>query len=359
MTQRASFCVYSGKGVQNLRAFLTELFDQITEEMNTADDTEYDDDYEDNYREDAPDVDVETGDDDDEYFPRHVPTTPRFDRVPRAPVIAPPTVQRDDLERAAWDSHGLTEHTTESSMATNQDHSVNRADTQAFSIIPLRFRGFGHLPVVEASVSPPPSDGASIRSTGTNQSNGVGFFRTQQEVGSSSRSNGALTPDLNFAEIGHGRGTGHAMQVNSNLSSRPVVESTSSFDAPGSSQTIRNPESLSEFRNGHGFGYDHALPDSNSVAFSPPPFILHEEASVLPLLTPSNTEPRDSGRHSPGMLPTASTDQDRRRMMKRGLRNLRTFAIYPSSLDHSPNGHEGFPGGKGNAHGLDSGARRH
>jgi F-box and leucine-rich repeat protein GRR1 len=72
-----------------------------------------------------------------------------------------------------------------------------------------RPRGFGQQPVIEeSSHSPPRSDAASNRSAGTNQSNGAGFFRTYQEVAgpTSPISNGALTPDLNFAEIGHGRG---------------------------------------------------------------------------------------------------------------------------------------------------------
>jgi F-box and leucine-rich repeat protein GRR1 len=73
----------------------------------------------------------------------------------------------------------------------------------------MRRPRFGYQPVIEISTSPPQSDVASNRSTGT-QSNGAGFFRTYQEPSSSSgRSNGALTPDYNFAEIGHGRGAEH------------------------------------------------------------------------------------------------------------------------------------------------------
>src|ERR1700736_3341891 len=69
MSQRAAFCVYSGKGVAELRAFLTELFNTITEDMNQDDDTEYDDEYED-LAETTPDAEMETGnegDDDEEY----------------------------------------------------------------------------------------------------------------------------------------------------------------------------------------------------------------------------------------------------------------------------------------------------
>jgi F-box and leucine-rich repeat protein GRR1 len=66
------------------------------------------------------------------------------------------------------------------------------------------------LPIIEQSVTPPPSDVASNRSEGANQTNGAGFFRLPEEGGSSngsSRNNGTLTPELIFAEIGHGRGT--------------------------------------------------------------------------------------------------------------------------------------------------------
>src|SRR5882762_2768076 len=70
MSQRNAFCVYSGKGVSDLRAFLTELFNTITEDMNHGeDDTEYDDDYDD-LAETTPDAEMETGnegDDDEEY----------------------------------------------------------------------------------------------------------------------------------------------------------------------------------------------------------------------------------------------------------------------------------------------------
>ena len=63
------------------------------------------------------------------------------------------------------------------------------------------------LPVVESPVSPP-SDVASNHSIGNN-SNGTGFFPLYHErpaLSVSPRGYGALTPDLNYAEIGHGRG---------------------------------------------------------------------------------------------------------------------------------------------------------
>nr|AOC97496.1 ethylene- and jasmonate-responsive plant defensin [Flammulina velutipes] len=64
--QQSAFCVFSGKGVSQLRAFLTELFDRITE-MNGTDDTEYeDDDYEDG--EGYDDDDIPDGEEGDEPF---------------------------------------------------------------------------------------------------------------------------------------------------------------------------------------------------------------------------------------------------------------------------------------------------
>ncbi|KAJ7284001.1 RNI-like protein [Mycena rebaudengoi] len=73
-TQQLAFCVYSGKGVSQLRAFLTELFDHLTE-MNGTDDTEEEDDEidPDAYREDdTPEPDPEEPDEDDEFGPRRM-----------------------------------------------------------------------------------------------------------------------------------------------------------------------------------------------------------------------------------------------------------------------------------------------
>ena len=76
-----------------------------------------------------------------------------------------------------------------------------------------RSRGFGHQPIVEASTSPVPSDAASQRSAGTNHSTGTAFFRHYADAASATRA-GVITPDLVFAEIGHGRGTGLAPPSN-------------------------------------------------------------------------------------------------------------------------------------------------
>jgi len=90
------------------------------------------------------------------------------------------------------------------------------------------------LPIVETSRSPPPSDVASNRSARTNASAG-GFFRTYQEPAPGSPRNGALTPDLNYAEIGHGRGAqGQGAQHTPRATQRrpPLIELDSSGSLP-------------------------------------------------------------------------------------------------------------------------------
>lgn len=235
-TQQSAFCVYSGKGVSQLRAFLTELFDHITE-MNGTDDTEYEDDDDDvdAYQvDDTPEPEPEDGDEEEveEFTPRrtfgnpitgdhHHSSAPASGAVPAHEFA----FQRERPIRAvtvpfAASTGGRSISDVPSSV--NIQGATSRLNAQIMAANPLtgltrRPRGHGPgriadiLPIIESSNSPPPSDVASIRSAGTNHSNGAGFFHTyqQQEVittGISPRSNGALTPDLNFAEIGHGRG---------------------------------------------------------------------------------------------------------------------------------------------------------
>ncbi|KAJ7094595.1 hypothetical protein B0H15DRAFT_775665 [Mycena belliarum] len=232
-TQQMAFCVYSGKGVSQLRAFLTELFDHLTE-MNGTDDTEDEEDEIDAeaYREDdTPEPDPEDMDDEDEFGSRRMflhlqqlassSAAARGGRPATLPTNPPPPSQR---------GHDYT--FLPSRLATIPPATEPRTDGHrgfltraqvAPAIAPVAGpsraarptpRGVADmLPIVETSRSPPPSDVASNRSARTNASNGGGFFRTYQEPAPGSPRNGALTPDLNYAEIGHGRGTqGHANQ---------------------------------------------------------------------------------------------------------------------------------------------------
>ncbi|KAG9218893.1 hypothetical protein CCMSSC00406_0000993 [Pleurotus cornucopiae] len=242
ISQQAAFCVYSGKGVSQLRAFLTEYFDHMNEN-NGTDDTEYEDDYDGDGEVDG-DADLEHSQDDDNLEPQdeeegdeEVESTLRGSHTTFPPA-------RVDLRAAAIQAahlpHRRVPDTTHLNAAIPQNPQAIYLDPPQYY---MHLRAIGaidgpapssnrriwtDLPVVEPPHSPAPSDVASNRSTHTNTSNGATFFRTyhlnqgigQSHINSSatlvglggesilavSRGNGALTPELNYAEIGHGRG---------------------------------------------------------------------------------------------------------------------------------------------------------
>ncbi|KAI0772073.1 RNI-like protein [Trametes elegans] len=174
--QRAAFCVYSGHGVADLRQFLADLFATITNELATSNDTDYEDDFDDGDHTERP-------------------------RVPEGDVLEEEDDDDDD---------------DTASEVFSRRHSAPRAQPRAQAAPPTWLdasgpsrprRGFGQQPLVEQSTSPTPSEAASNRSGGTNHSSGTAFFRTYADTNSSVR-NGVMTPDLVFAEIGHGRGAG-------------------------------------------------------------------------------------------------------------------------------------------------------
>jgi F-box and leucine-rich repeat protein GRR1 len=395
MSQRQAFCVYSGKGVSDLRSFLTELFNTITEDMNQDDDTEYDDEYDGvmdipldgelaetplngNVPGTPPDGDVtetptddsvtetemETGnegDDDEEYdrsrtyvyhshsrsnsnsagfqhrsargtinVPHHPELVVQRDRTVRAPSQAPTLVSQDQRS-----SNGRVNGQT-----TAGPGSSTRRTT---------VRVFGHQPVVETSTSPTPSDGASNRSGGTNQSSG-NFFRTYQEAASSSRSNGALTPDLIFAEIGHGRGTnntatGQHMNILAQSQVRRGLDSPPSFSAiagPSShsiTQAIRTSGSQVDVRNGVGHDRAQVLTDSsNSYRRSSDALVAwpHVQSEAMsPSSSPTTRELHDSVQSALGISSQdgRETTEGRGRRVKRSLRNTISAAEnYASSF---------------------------
>jgi F-box and leucine-rich repeat protein GRR1 len=205
--------------------------------MNNTDDTEYEED----------DFDAEAYQEDDtpepEFFgetrgvggyPRQnilinpTVTTPRGSRIgPSAPAPQPPSHELTfqlDQSTGATTSHTDTRDSRQMggvSPSANLHGATSRLNAQITASAPtLQPRLLhGHpqltrsvadvLPVVESPISPPPSDVASNHSIGTNNSNGAGFFRVYHErpaMSVSPRGYGALTPDLNYAEIGHGRG---------------------------------------------------------------------------------------------------------------------------------------------------------
>lgn len=217
--------------MSQLRAFLTELFDHLTE-MNGTDDTEDEEDDIDAeaYREeDTPEPDPEDAEDEDEFGSRRMflhlqqLASARGNRPVMLPTNPPPPQGSEFFPRQR-PTRAVT-HPTLAELRfdepTTSRGAPNRLLPAAGPVAgPSRAvrqtpRGVADmLPIIETSHSPPPSDVASNRSGRTNTSNGGGFFRTYQEPTPGSPRNGALTPDLNYAEIGHGRGTqSHANQV--------------------------------------------------------------------------------------------------------------------------------------------------
>ncbi|KAJ7129482.1 hypothetical protein C8R44DRAFT_829975 [Mycena epipterygia] len=228
-TQQLAFCVYSGRGVSQLRAFLTELFDHLTE-MNGTDDTEDEEDEIDAeaYREeDTPEPDPEDAEDEDEFGSRRMflhlqqLASARGNRPVMLPTNPPPPQGSEFIPRQRPTRAATYPTLAELRFEEPSRGAPNRLLPTAGPVAgPSRAarqtpRGVADmLPIIETSRSPPPSDVASNRSGRTNTSNGGGFFRTYQEPAPGSPRNGALTPDLNYAEIGHGRGTqSHANQV--------------------------------------------------------------------------------------------------------------------------------------------------
>jgi F-box and leucine-rich repeat protein GRR1 len=326
LSQRAAFCVYSGKGVSELRTFLTFLY---KDEMGVGDDsTEYDD--EDGYVEDPADVDVETGNegDDEEYV--HVATTPA-PSLPAQPSLSAFRGRRQTVTAASGGPHvqevaSLRDQRVHIVPQPAQDRTATilpgspmringHADhTRTSSRRTNRIGGFGHQPIVESSNSPTPSDVASNRSTGTNQSNGAGFFRTYQDAAavSSARSTGALTPDLDFAEIGHGRGTGHRH-----------TDSLNGIAGPSSSGMVyASTPHLGLSSGHHTTGRAEVLADSSN-SYRPITWPhMHRETSTPPPSGSSSRDLHDSVQSVLGDSYGQNRDvEGRGRSVKRSLRN--------------------------------------
>ncbi|KAI0711072.1 hypothetical protein C8T65DRAFT_648069 [Cerioporus squamosus] len=245
-TQRAAFCVYSGKGVAELREFLAELFASITNELSASNDTDYEDDYDVEEHEQThrgPDVEVIDEDEDEDDTASEVfvtqPDPVDTHATPRIPERAP--IPPDDFtHRSGYPVSRellMTREPRRQPTARAQPRA-QPANTPAWlNVTTARRRGFGQQPIVEQSTSPTPSEAASNRSAGTNHSAGTAFFRTYADAPGSAR-NGVMTPDLIYAEIGHGRGAGpgpSTILVQANGRREPVVES--SFPSASSSPT--------------------------------------------------------------------------------------------------------------------------
>ncbi|KAI0650268.1 RNI-like protein [Trametes meyenii] len=385
--QRAAFCVYSGHGVAELRSFLAELFQSITNELATSNDTDYEDDYDDGELTAPRDASggemPDDGDDEDDdatsevFIPRlsqntHGTPRPR-DRLP----------QEDPTPGLAYyipaREHALAREV--------RRHPTPRAQPRAQATNPPTWleaggsrprRAFGQQPLVEQSTSPTPSEAASNRSAGTNHSTGTAFFRTYADVNSTAR-NGVMTPDLIFAEIGHGRGAGPGpstilVQNHSRRDMGPVVES--SYPSASSSPTRRNmtvPTQQSigmavfdalhnnyrEPRIDYSSGRPPILHDaSNSYMRTLPHsdgslgFSVLRETSPRPLSPSSSTRELQESVHSALAGSNSGIEPDGRgRSVKRTLRN--TFAAAETFFGGRSSGGGGADGAAGMTGGRD------
>lgn len=123
------------------------------------------------------------------YMPAHYRTTP--DHVPTTDLVE--ASSRLSLHAQVSSTPTLIPPHTSRVIPTQRQHR-NLADA---------------LPIVESSASPSPIDTSGHVSAAASDT-GTGFFRSYNERPTNALSplggDGTLTPDLNFAEIGHGRG---------------------------------------------------------------------------------------------------------------------------------------------------------
>lgn len=273
--------------MSELRNFLSDLYNAITDDSAQQSGTEYE--YE---PEDAPrrphlthmDI-VDDGDDDQDEEDEEMDATPlvHFNGNGGYQIIRGPQqyIPMDVQQTPQFVSRELFMTRERASMPVSRGSTGHVSPPVATPTAgpSRRGRGFGHQPLVEVSTSPAPSDAASNRSGGTNHSTGTAFFRNYVEPSSSTRV-GVITPDLVFAEIGHGRGTGLISPTNgqfSPLREQPlVVPATPPYSSPSSgvpngTSTIHMPiiEDDGHRVNGHN-GYPVLADSSNSYQRSPP-----------------------------------------------------------------------------------------
>ncbi len=188
-------------------------------EMNGTDDTEYEEDeFEPDDEMPDPDIGGEAEDEDTVQeigILREDPSTTRGNQSIRPNPIQPQLYeysrqpQSSTVPPSSSRSANVGPYTTGQGFAYPSAGPARRSRDQHHPVTTVA----DSLPIIERnnSASPSTSDIASNRSGGTNNSNGATFFRTYQDASLAqpafvARNEGTLTPDLDFAEIGHGRG---------------------------------------------------------------------------------------------------------------------------------------------------------
>ncbi|TFK43722.1 hypothetical protein BDQ12DRAFT_718915 [Crucibulum laeve] len=352
--QRLAFCVYSGKGVSQLRAYLTELFDRITE-LNGTDDTEVEDDYDGAayQEEDTPEPEVEPDVEAEEEDPipdmRNITLTRgTWEHVPPQPQPQESSSRRvRAVTLPASSSHSPAAEAvpqTDLQIATSHLNSRVQGAPSTASNSARRSRGIAQpnrnvgdiLPIVEASSSHAPSDAASNHSN--SNGSGAGFYRAYAETA------------IAVPEIGHGRGAlgatpgQHPMRREQGTRQhrhQPLVESNASSAASphGGHGVIRPPtnQNIGSATVAHNSPYSEAASPRDGVSVSPTTHELH--ASVQNALngTPNGTRGRAEVREG---------ERGRARSAKRTLRNTLNAAEHyaRSHLFRGSGSHDGRDG---------------
>ncbi|KAI0311970.1 hypothetical protein OF83DRAFT_1067964 [Amylostereum chailletii] len=286
-SQRAAFCVYSAEGIHELRSFLMDLFNSITEELNVQTEFEEDDDDDGNI---VHEEDMEI--DEDPPTPTHpvehsfgqhpMVRTDRVYRIHRQPpqpylTLAPPSPPPAPQAQPAQPQPGPSRWGIPFLRANDHSSSSNPA---------------GPRP----SASPAPSDGSgSGRSAGT-------FFRTftlddnAAKADSSGGRNGTQTPDLVFAEIGHGRGVngGSPSWWSGTQNGEPVAGPSTAPAATSSSPLALAQEQAYRRVNGNGNG--HGVVDDR-----------HQSPQMYSIVMPRGTNGRASNTHLNHGIGSSST----------------------------------------------------
>lgn len=368
--------------------FLTERFNTMTENMNQDDDTEYDEEYED-IAETTPEVEMETSNEGDDEG---------YDRSQANVNHSHPHSTLNSIGFQRRSARGIMNTSHHPEGVIERDRTI-RAPSQASTVVspdprPLNgrlngqiiagpgssssrrttMRAFGQQPVVETSTSPTPSDVPSTRSAGTSQSNGA-FFRTYQEAASSSRSNGAQTPDLIFAEIGHGRGISNtaSQQMNSltqgqtrrGIDTSPPFNATAGPFSQNTPQVVHSSGSQIDIRNSLGHDRAQVLNDSSnsyrrsSDALVSWPRVQREYVSPSPSSSPTTRDLHESVQ-SISSQDNRDVTEGRGRRVKRSLRNTISAAEnYASSFLFGRGGSNGTPEGNAgwSSGGMDNGSQ--
>lgn len=195
---------------------MSALFDHITD-LNGTDDTEYEDEDEDDVYvgEDTPEPDDGVNDGEEEAISRRLYTESAIPaREYQQPVYPPPSHEFAFRRDRPFGSATIpASHDSSSYAPPSVEGVVNRLNAQilAAQTSGRRFQTHGNrsvvdrIPIVEIPTSSL-SEVSNHRSAAINQSSGAGFVRTFP-LGALPIGQGAMTPDYNFAETGHGRGT--------------------------------------------------------------------------------------------------------------------------------------------------------